>query len=76
MVVSGKKSYVSPKDSGDDTCAIRTPHRSYTNQLGDRTVELFVLTVYGPGSVAGLCADAEVLAATVVKNIAKSLPTT
>ncbi|MCX4880564.1 serine/threonine-protein kinase [Streptomyces sp. NBC_00847] len=76
VVVSGKKSYVSPKDSGDDTCAIRTPHRSYTNQLGDRTVELFVLTVYGPGSVAGLCADAEVLAATVVKNIAKSLPTT
>ncbi|GAU69632.1 two-component histidine kinase [Streptomyces sp. NBRC 110611] len=74
VVVAGKRSYVAPKDAGDGTCAVRTPHRSYTNAQGDDTVELFILTVRGPRPVNRLCDTAKALAATAARNIAKNLP--
>ncbi|WP_405870864.1 serine/threonine-protein kinase [Streptomyces sp. NBC_00005] len=72
--VAGIKSYLSPEDVEKDSCTIRTPHRTYTNSLGDHTVELFQLTVYGPLPDKQLCAKATQFAVTVVHNIAKRMP--
>lgn len=77
--VAGTTSYVSPKEDGDDSCVVRTPHRTYTNSVGDRTIELFRLAVSerqrsGTGGTTKLCGTARELSAAVVKNIARSLP--
>lgn len=72
--IAGTRSYLSPQESSDDRCVVRTPHRTYTNSVGDRTIELFQLTVYAPQPVKQLCDSAEALATTVSRNIAKQLP--
>ncbi|MFJ1649603.1 serine/threonine-protein kinase [Streptomyces sp. NPDC088258] len=72
--IAGTKGYLSPQESSDDSCVVRTPHRTYTNSAGDRTIELLELTVYSPQSVGELCGSATSLAATAVRNIAKRLP--
>ena len=69
--VAGIRSYVLPEEAEDDSCTIRTPYRTYTNSRGDRTVELFQLTVYAPLSVRQLCSKAQQFAVIVVRNIAK-----
>jgi len=70
-VLAGRKSTVAPDDYGDHTCVVRTLHRSYRNSLGDSTVELTILNVYGPQSPQKLCRSAEALAT----SAAKKLPT-
>lgn len=70
-VLAGRKSTVTPDDYGDGTCVVRTLHRSYRNSLGDPTVELTILNVYGPQSSGTLCRSAEALAATAAKNLPK-----
>ncbi|MFG2205672.1 protein kinase [Streptomyces sp. NPDC048638] len=72
-VVAGRRSYVSPRESGDDDCVVRTPHRSYTNSLGDQTVEHLMVTVHGPQSTGRLCGAAKTLATAATKNITKDL---
>ncbi|WP_328315645.1 serine/threonine-protein kinase [Streptomyces sp. NBC_00388] len=74
VLVAGRKSYVSPGESGDHSCVVRTPHRTYTNAVGDDIVEFAELTVYAPQPAARLCHTAEKLSATVVRNIVKQLP--
>ncbi|MGH4031323.1 hypothetical protein ACQB60_20585 [Actinomycetota bacterium Odt1-20B] len=56
------------------SCTVRTPHRTYTNSVGDHTVEQFQLTVYAPQPDKQLCDSARSFAATVVQNIARRLP--
>lgn len=68
-VLAGRKSTVAPDDYGDHTCVVRTLHRSYRNSLGDPTVELTILNVYGPQSPQKLCRSAEALAATAAKKL-------
>lgn len=73
--IAGTTGYVSPKEEGDDSCVVYTPHRTYTNSVGDRTVELFRLTVREQQqSSRKVCDTAKALAATAVKSIAKQLP--
>ncbi|MFS8200377.1 serine/threonine-protein kinase [Streptomyces sp. CWNU-52B] len=72
--VAGRKSYFVADEAEDDSCTVRTPHRTYTNAAGDRTTELFQLTVYAPQPTGRLCDTATALAATAVRNIAKRLP--
>lgn len=72
--VAGRKSYVSPGESGDDSCVVRTPHRTYTTAVGDDIVEFVELTVYAPQSAGRLCDTAKKLSATVVQNLAEQLP--
>ncbi|MER5525208.1 protein kinase [Streptomyces sp. NPDC002677] len=72
--VAGTRSYFVADEAEDDSCTVRTPRRTYTDSAGDRTVELFQLTVYAPLPEKKLCSDAEELAAAVVGNIAKRLP--
>ncbi|MEU9153470.1 protein kinase [Streptomyces sp. NPDC048417] len=74
--VVGTRSYFVADEAEDDTCTVRTPHRTYTDSAGDHTVELFQLTVYAPLPEKKLCGDAENLAAAVVGSIAKRLPGT
>ncbi|MEU0965979.1 protein kinase [Streptomyces sp. NPDC005917] len=74
--VAGARGYFVADEAEDDSCTVRTPHRTYTNSAGDHTVELFQLTVYAPLPEKKLCEDAEDLAAVVVGNIAKRLPAT
>jgi serine/threonine protein kinase len=68
-ILAGRKSTVTPDDYGDDTCVVRTLHRSYRNSLGDPTVELLTLSVYGPQSSGKLCRTAEALAAAAAKKL-------
>ncbi|GEC08639.1 hypothetical protein SSP24_62940 [Streptomyces spinoverrucosus] len=76
-VVAGTTAYVEPEEEGDDSCVVLTPHRTYTNALGDHTVELVLLTVSGQErSRTQLCGTAKSLSATAVRNIARSLPET
>ncbi|MER5796405.1 serine/threonine-protein kinase [Streptomyces sp. NPDC001980] len=72
--VAGTRSYVVADEAEDDSCTVRTPHRTYTDSAGEHTVELFQLTVYGPLPQKTLCGDAAALAAAAVGNIAKQLP--
>lgn len=72
-VLAGRTSYVSPQESGDDDCVVRTPHRTYTNGTGDKTVEHLMVTVYGPRPAGQLCETAEALATTAARNAAKRL---
>lgn len=74
--VAGTKSYFIADEAEDDSCTVRTPHRTYPNSTGDRTTELFQLTVYAPQPTKQLCDTATKFAADVVRNIAKRLPTT
>ena len=64
--VAGTKSYSAADEAEDDNCTVRTPHRTYTNSVGDRTVELFQLTVYAPQPTGQLCDSAAEFAAVVV----------
>ncbi|MFI1223803.1 MULTISPECIES: serine/threonine-protein kinase [unclassified Streptomyces] len=72
--VAGTKSYAVADEAEDDSCTVRTPHRTYTNAVGDRTTELFQLTVYAPQPAKQLCDTAAEFAADVVRNIAQRLP--
>jgi hypothetical protein len=72
--VAGIKSYVVADEAEDDSCTVRTPHRTYTDSVGEETTELFQLTVYAPRPGKQLCGVARGLAATVVGKIAKRLP--
>lgn len=72
--VAGRKSYVSPGESGDHSCVVRTPHRTYTTAVGDDIVEFVELTVYAPQPAGRLCDTAEELSATVVHKLAKQQP--
>ena len=74
--VAGTKSYSIADEAEDDSCTVRTPHRTYTDSVGDRTTELFQLTVYAPQPTRQLCDTATEFAAVVVRNIAKRLPGT
>jgi hypothetical protein len=74
--VAGTKSYFIADEAEDDSCTVRTPHRTYTDPVGDRTTELFQLTVYAPQPSKQLCATATQFAAAAVRNIAKHLPGT
>ncbi|WP_405616042.1 protein kinase domain-containing protein [Streptomyces sp. NBC_00076] len=69
--VAGTKSYSIADEAEDDSCTVRTPHRTYTDSVGDRTTELFQLTVYAPQPTEQLCSLAREFAAAVVQNIAK-----
>ncbi|WP_030942070.1 serine/threonine-protein kinase [Streptomyces sp. NRRL S-646] len=69
--VAGTRSYYVADEAEDDSCTVRTPHRTYTDSVGDRTVELLQLTVYAPRSTAELCDSAAEFATTAVQNIAK-----
>ncbi|MFE3599658.1 serine/threonine-protein kinase [Streptomyces sp. NPDC059142] len=72
--IAGTKGYLWPQESSDDSCDVRTPHRTYTNSTGDRTIELLHLTVYSPQPIDQLCNSAKALAATITRNIAERLP--
>ncbi|MEW1828389.1 serine/threonine-protein kinase [Streptomyces sp. NPDC088196] len=72
--VAGTKSYSIADEAEDDSCTVRTPHRTYTDSVGEETTELFQLTVYAPQPSGQLCDTAAELAGTVVGNIAKRLP--
>ncbi|MEV0556079.1 serine/threonine-protein kinase [Streptomyces sp. NPDC050597] len=72
--VAGTKSYSIADEAEDDSCTVRTAHRTYSNSVGDRTTELFQLTVYAPQPSGQLCDTATEFAAVVVRNIAKRLP--
>ncbi|MFJ8753944.1 serine/threonine-protein kinase [Streptomyces sp. NPDC102441] len=72
--VAGTESYFIADEAEDDSCTVRTPHRTYTDSVGDRTTELLQLTVYAPQPAKQLCATAAGIAADVVRNIAKRLP--
>ncbi|MFD9328254.1 serine/threonine-protein kinase [Streptomyces sp. NPDC060065] len=72
--VSGTTGYAVADEAEDDSCTVRTPHRTYTNSVGDHTIELFQLTVYAPQPTRQLCDSATEFAATVKRNIAKRLP--
>ncbi|MFD5078907.1 serine/threonine-protein kinase [Streptomyces sp. NPDC058371] len=74
--VAGTKSYFVADEAEADSCTVRTPHRTYTDSAGDRTTELFQLTVYAPQPSKQLCATATQFAAAAVRNIAKRLPGT
>ncbi|WP_406218267.1 protein kinase domain-containing protein [Streptomyces canus] len=74
--VAGTRSYYVADEAEDDSCTVRTPHRTYTDSVGDRTVELLQLTVYAPQPDRQLCDSATEFAAVVVRNIAKRLPET
>ncbi len=74
--VAGTRSYYVADEAEDDSCTVRTPHRTYTDSVGDRTVELLQLTVYAPQPDRQLCDSAAEFAAVVVRNIAKRLPET
>ena len=71
MDVAGTKSYYVADEAEDDSCTVRTPHRTYTNSVGDSTIELFQLTVYAPEPSGQLCDRAVEFAGVVVRNIAK-----
>ncbi|MFD8455904.1 serine/threonine-protein kinase [Streptomyces antimycoticus] len=70
--IAGKPSSVSPEEWGDDSCLVRMLHRSYRNSLGDDTVELMSLNVYGPKPTQKLCRTAKALAATAAKKLPSS----
>ncbi|MDQ0762521.1 serine/threonine-protein kinase [Streptomyces canus] len=72
--VAGTRSYYVADEAEDDSCTVRTPHRTYTDSVGDRTTELVQLTVYAPQPDRQLCDSAAEFAAVVVRNIAKRLP--
>ncbi|MFJ4785744.1 serine/threonine-protein kinase [Streptomyces sp. NPDC088794] len=72
--VAGTRSYYVADEAEDDSCTVRTPHRTYTDSVGDETIELFQLTVYAPEPSGQLCDTAVELAGVVVRNIAKRLP--
>ncbi|MGP3939693.1 MULTISPECIES: serine/threonine-protein kinase [Streptomyces] len=70
--IAGKLSSVSPEEWDDDSCLVRMLHRSYRNSLGDDTVELMSLNVYGPKPTKKLCQTAKALAATAAKRLPSS----
>lgn len=74
--VADTKSYFIADEAEDHSCTVRTPHRTYTDSVGNRTTELFQLTVYAPQPAKQLCDTAAEFAALVVRNIAKRLPQT
>ena len=71
--VAGTKSYYRPNDVEDDSCTVRTPHRTYTDSVGQRTIEILQLNVYAPEPTRQLCDSAAEFATVVVHNIAKKL---
>ncbi|EDY56497.1 MULTISPECIES: serine/threonine-protein kinase [Streptomyces] len=74
--VAGTRSYYVADEAEDDSCTVRTPHRTYTDSVGGRTTELVQLTVYAPQPDRQLCDNATEFAADVVRNIAKRLAET
>ena len=71
--VAGTKSYYTANDVEDDSCTVRTPHRTYTDSVGERTTEIVQLTVYAPEPTRQLCDSAAEFASVVVHNIARRL---
>ncbi|MEU0412107.1 protein kinase [Streptomyces griseorubiginosus] len=69
--VAGTRSYYVADEAEDDSCTVRTPHRTYPDSVGDHTVELLQLTVYAPEPTAELCDSAREFATVAVQNIAK-----
>ncbi|MFI6864417.1 serine/threonine-protein kinase [Streptomyces sp. NPDC050421] len=74
--VAGTKSYFIADEAEDDSCTVRTPHRTYTDSVGARTTEIVQLTVYARQPAEQLCNTAAEFAGIVVRNIAKRLPQT
>ncbi|MBK3581670.1 hypothetical protein JHN63_49540 [Streptomyces sp. MBT65] len=74
MNVAGTKSYYVADQAEDDSCTVRTSPRTYTDDVGEETTELFQPTVYAPRPGKQLCGVAAELAGRVVGNIAKRLP--
>ncbi|MDQ0908994.1 hypothetical protein QFZ22_004979 [Streptomyces canus] len=72
--VAGRRSYYVADEAEDDSCTVRTPHRTYTDSVGGRTSELVQLTVYAPQPDRQLCDGAAEFAAVVVRNLAKRRP--
>ncbi|MFJ8062746.1 protein kinase [Streptomyces sp. NPDC096142] len=72
--VAGTKSYYAADEAEEDSCTVETPHRTYTDPVGERTTELFQLTVYAPQPGRQLCGTATEFAAVVVRSIAKLMP--
>ncbi|SDN11187.1 Serine/threonine protein kinase [Streptomyces sp. cf386] len=72
--IAGRTAYVAPDDEGDHSCAVYAPHRTYTNSVGDPTIELVRVTVHGQRATEKECATAEALTADALKNIAEQLP--
>ncbi len=72
--VAGTPGYVTQNEAEDDSCTVRTPHRTYTSPVGERTSELFAVTVYAPLPTGQLCHSATAFAATVAGSIAERLP--
>ncbi|MFE6175999.1 serine/threonine-protein kinase [Streptomyces sp. NPDC056464] len=72
--LAGTTGYVSPEEEGDRSCVVDVPHRAYTNSVGDRTIEMFRLTVRGQRPAEEECATAEALSVTALRNIAERLP--
>ena len=69
--VAGTRSYYVADEADADSCTVRTPHRTYPDPAGDRTVELLQLTVYAPQPDRQLCDSAAEFAAVAVRNLAK-----
>ncbi|WP_308289774.1 serine/threonine-protein kinase [Streptomyces muensis] len=72
--IAGTTSHVAAEEEGERSCVVYAPHRTYTNSVGDPTVELFRLTVRGEQPARKACVLAEELSATALTNIAKQLP--
>ncbi|MEV8542906.1 protein kinase [Streptomyces sp. NPDC051572] len=71
--VAGTKSYYIANEDEKDSCTVRTPHRIYTDSVGESTTEILQLTVYAPEPTRQLCDSAAEFATVVVHNIAKKL---
>lgn len=68
-ILGGRQSYVLPKENGDDSCVINIQHRRYTDSVGQATVEIVILSVYGRSSTKRLCRTAQDLATAVAKKL-------
>ncbi|GAA1016633.1 hypothetical protein Aple_085680 [Acrocarpospora pleiomorpha] len=66
--LGGRRSYVAPEDR---TCVVHMEHRSYTDAVGEPTIEVVMVTVDGPQPNKALCDTAEALATAVAKKLPK-----
>ncbi|MFD5270859.1 hypothetical protein [Streptomyces sp. NPDC058335] len=69
--LGGGKAYIEPEGEGDDTCVVHLEHRACTDAEGEATVEVVMLTAYGPQPPDDLCATAKSLATAVARRLPK-----
>ncbi|GAA4225384.1 hypothetical protein GCM10022254_07200 [Actinomadura meridiana] len=68
-VLRGHRAFVEPDAEGNGTCLVRVVHRTYSDQNGDKAIEMLYLVLEGDSPTQRLCTMATTLAGSAAAQL-------